>query len=169
MGHYPNLEEELELTLNPLDDIETILTSNDWDFERIDDDELTVGLNGNHGKYCLSFTWKEDFGAIQVRVQYDVAVHSSNLSKAANVLMTLNERLWLGHFEIPSHDNTPCFRYTCFLKSMTSSTHEQLENIVETALTQCENYHVTFKLLSQENAANDETLPLALMETQGIS
>jgi len=85
------------------------------------------------------------------------------------MLMTINENTWMGHFEICTDTYKPSYRYTTLLSASNQQNDKQLEQIVDIALAQCETNYAAFSLLTAENAANDETLPLALMQTQGAS
>ncbi len=154
---------------NPLDNIEDILNANDWSFNRMADNELSVRLNGKYCLYHLAFVWQADMRALQVSVQYDMPIHAKNYGKAAQVLMNINENTWMGHFEIDSDHHIPSYRYTSLINPENKHSYDQLENIVDIALAQCEGNYAAFNLLTAENAANDETLPLALMQTQGAS
>jgi len=156
-------------TPNPLDNIEDILHANDWAFNRMGDNELTVNLSGKYCTYQLIFLWQADMTALQLSIQYDLAISAHNIMNAANVLMTINERSWMGHFEIAADTNAPSFRYTTLLNPDNKQAYEQLESIVDIALAQCETNYAAFSLLTADSAANDETLPLALMQTQGAS
>ena len=154
---------------NPLDNIEDILNTNDWAFDRMGDNELLVTLTGRYCDYTLIFLWQADMRALQLSVQYDFSIAPTNMAQGANVLMTINERTWMGHFEIAADNRVPGYRYTCIFHGNQKSAYDDLENIVDVALAQCETNYVAFSLLTGEEAANDETLPLALMQTQGAS
>jgi len=156
-------------TPNPLDNIEDILRAIDWDFNRMGDNELLVTLAGKYGDYQLIFLWQADMTALQISVQYNLIISAHNIMNAANILMTINERSWMGHFEIAADTNTPSFRYTTLLNPENKQSYEQLESILDIALAQCETNYAAFSLLSADTAANNDTLPLALMQTQGAS
>lgn len=152
-----------------MDNIEDILHANDWDFNRMGDNELLVTLAGKYGDYQLIFLWQADMTALQISVQYNLIISAHNIMNAANILMTINERSWMGHFEIAADTNTPSFRYTTLLNPENKQSYEQLESILDIALAQCETNYAAFSLLSADTAANNDTLPLALMQTQGAS
>ena len=155
---------------NPLDNIEDILHANDWEFNRMGDNELLVSLAGKFCDYQLIFLWQADMSALQLSIRYNLTISPHNVLNAANALMTINEQAWMGHFEIPSDTNMPAFRYTTLLNANNKHAYEQLENVIDIALAQCETNYAAFSLLSADaSIANDETLPLALMQTQGAS
>jgi hypothetical protein len=86
--------------------------------------------------------------------------------------MSINEKLWMGHFEVPSDTKIPAFRHTCLYRGMQRTSAADLEDLVEIALAQCEKHYAAFYILSHANDSrqiNDQNLSLALMETIGES
>lgn len=168
-------QESYEEIDNPLDTLEGVLKAQDWHFDRKDEDELRVRVKGKYCAYNLFFIWEGDMRAVQFCAQYDLTIPEDNMKNAASTLLTVNEKLWMGHFDIMSDTLTPTFRYTSLIsgEAQNTATEEHLQEIINIAMTQCERFFSIFHLLSQKDSANDDTLPLdlplALMETQGVS
>jgi hypothetical protein len=162
--HIDNFED----VVNPLDSVEEILTANNWVFNRMNNDELMVRVTGKNCDYRLFFIWQEDMSAMQFCCQYDFSVSGANQENAARALMTINEALWMGHFDIPKDTSVPSFRHTCLLRGvMGTAGIEHLEDMVDVAMAQCERYYYAFDMLSQPQITDDQRLSLALMETTG--
>lgn len=158
----------LDETTNPLDCVEDILTSHNWVFSRMNDEELMVQITGKACEYRLFFIWQEDMNALQFCCQYDMIVSKQNMISAGKVLMDLNENLWMGHFDIPRDTLTPSFRHTCLMRGLNAGdSANQIEDMVDIALAQCERYYPTFSFLCNSKPANDQALSLAMMETSG--
>ena len=51
---------EEEVSANPLDLVEQLVTANDWPFDRRNDDEMAVEAPGRWCDYSLYFAWRED-------------------------------------------------------------------------------------------------------------
>lgn len=157
---------------NPLDSIEELMESHNWVFNRMSDEELMVQVTGKSCSYNLYFIWQDNMNALQFCVQYDFQINKSEMDKAARTLMTINENLWMGHFEIPKDTRTPSFRYTGLysgLKQSAGADSSHVSDLVEVALSQCEKHYAVFYFLSHANDANEQNLSLALMETMGES
>lgn len=153
---------------NPLDSVEEILDENDWAYSRMNNDELIVRVSGKSCDYRLFFIWQSNMRALQFCCQYDMEIHKENIPIASAVLMDLNAALWMGHFEIDKESAIPCFRQTCLLRSCKEqSRSEYIEDLVDIALAQCEQYQAVFQILASGEAAHAESLSLALMETAG--
>ena len=157
-----------ESIINPLDNVEDILTSNNWVFNRMTDDELMVRVAGKNCDYRLFFIWQEDLSALQFCCQYEMSVNEKNMHNAGKVLMYVNENLWMGHFDIPQDTKTPSFRHTCLLRGINNGdTSSHIEDLVDISLAQCERFYSMFHFLCNSTIANDQTISLALMETSG--
>jgi len=155
---------------NPLDNVEEVLQTHDWVFNRMNDDELMVQVAGKSCNYRLFFIWQEDMNAMQFCCQYDLVVNARNHQTAAVALMSMNENLWMGHFDLPKDTGIPSYRHTCLFRGMgETSGPEHIEDMMDISLAQCERYYPVFYLLSAANDTNDQSLALALMDTAGES
>lgn len=154
---------------NPLDDIEDLFKGNNWVFNRISDDELSVNVTGKSGRYNMIFVWQDDMSALQFCSQYDFSINGQNREKAAPIVMGINHDLWMGRFDIAKETGVPCFRHTCLYRGMGKTrTTEQLEDLIDIGLALCENHHSAFYILSHANdSLHEEKLPLALMDIAG--
>lgn len=168
---------ELFDTANPLDIIEDVLTSNNWIFNRMDTNELIVQVTGKSCDYRLIFLWQEEMNAIQFCCQYDMHIDAENFDTAAKTLMSINEKLWMGHFDLPADTGIPTFRQTSLIHDGQSTTAamESVESMLDISLTQCERYCSAFQMLAEApkgqniTPLNDQSMSLALMETVGES
>lgn len=155
---------------NPLDCVEEIMSSNDWNFSRVRDDEIEVQVSGRQCDCRLLFMWQEEFSALQFQCQIDMTVSRKGMESAGAALMEINRNLWLGHFDIPEDTRMPVFRQTCLFRGQTqSSGADHLEDLVEIALAECERFYPAFHLLGRRGGCDDASLSLALMDTEGES
>ncbi len=152
---------------HPLDSVEEVLNAHNWTFDRMNNDELVVQVAGKACGYRLFFIWQDELNAIQFCCQYDIKISDQNASKAAATLRSINEDLWMGHFDIPKSTNAPTFRYTSLLRGMSGSNADAIDDLVSISLSQCERYYAAFHLLANNHVANDQNLSLALISTVG--
>ena len=162
--------EHLEEDINPLDNVEDVLHAHNWVFNRMADDELIVEVTGKSGNYRLFFIWQEDMRALQLCIQLDLTITGSNIESAQKAILSMNENLWMGHFDLPQANNKPSYRYNCLLRGAARhNASEIVEDVVDIALAQCEQHYPVFTLLASANDVNDQTISLALMDTAGES
>ena len=155
---------------NPLDSVEEILCANDWVFDRMTEDELTVQITGKMGEYKLFFHWQEEYSAMQFRCEYDIDVKSEAVETAARTMSSINASLWLGHFDFRPNTVTPCFRHTTLFRGQTqTSGAEHIEDLVDIALAECERFYPVFDILSRGLPEHGADMSLALMQVAGES
>lgn len=152
---------------NPLDSVEDILNAQNWTFTRAYDNELSLQVKGENCLYHMSFLWQEEYNALQLFCECDLSIPTKRREMAARLLQTINERLWLGHFDIAAKSHAPVFRYTSLLGTMPASHTEHVQNLIDIALAESECYSTVFALLSRSLHLDDNLIDLALSKTTG--
>ncbi len=156
--------------LNPLDSVEAVLSANNWEFSRVNSDELMVQVAGKACTYRLFFIWQEDISAMQFCIQYDLTVLADQHMDTREAMMNINETLIMGHFDLPRDTGTPTFRHTSLFRgSSYDAGLERLEDLIDISLTLCEKYFPIFSLLCGTAPMDEKSMSLALMETVGES
>ena len=97
--------------VNPLENIEHVLGVNGWPYERMSDEEISATVKGKWCEYFLRFYWQEEGQILQLACILDLTVPEDRKQQVYETLSILNERLWLGHFEIWDEDNVIMFRH----------------------------------------------------------
>jgi len=159
--------QEQTQTHNPLDIVEEIVAANEWLFDRSNEDELVVELAGRWCHYRMYFVWQREVGALQFSCQFDMRVPEGKRGDVNDLLALLNNRLWLGHFDLDVPHNSPLFRYTVLARSDRLPVVETLEDLVEIALTECERFYPAFQFVVWGGKAPAEALAAAMIDTAG--
>lgn len=152
---------------NPLDLLEDIVSANEWMFDRSGDDELIVELAGRWCHYRMFFVWQREIGALQFSCQFDMKVHEAKRGDVNGLLALLNNRLWLGHFDVEQQYYSPLFRYTILARGGRMPGVEQLEDLVEIALTECERFYPAFQFVIWGGKKPAEALAASMIEVAG--
>ena len=100
------------IPLNPIDIVEEVIYEKNWSFSRADDYELVADIDSKWCQYRLYFTWSENIRAISFTITFDLKYPQSKIIKAYELIGLINEKLWLGHFDITSKNGIPAFRHT---------------------------------------------------------
>jgi len=155
------------LSSNPLDILEEIVTANEWLFDRAHDDELIVELAGRWCHYRMFFVWQREIGALQFSCQFDMKVPDGKRADVHDLLAILNNRLWLGHFDLEPQQLTPLFRYTVLARQGRLPGVETLEDLVEIALTECERFYPAFQFVIWGGKRPCEAMAASMIDTAG--
>lgn len=152
---------------NPLDLIEEIVSENEWSFQRSGSDELSVEFPGHWCSYHLHFVWSEDLSAMHLSCFMDMKVPKKRFVAAAELMALINTKLWLGAFVLPVDESTPAFRHTVLLRGAKGASVEQLEDLVDIALTECERFYPAFQFVTWGGKTPQEAIQASLLETVG--
>lgn len=165
--HYDQIDNH---NFNPLDCVEDVLSDHNWIYSRMNTQELVVDIAGKSCEYRLMFVWQKDLGALQLCCQYNINILPENPDLIAQALMNINSDVWMGHFEVTYDTMTPRFRHTSLMRGHdTQSDYEQIEDLVDISLNQCEHYFHVFDLLSMKTKVSEDVLSFAMMGTVGES
>lgn len=152
---------------NPLDVAEQIIMDRDWAFDRPADEELVAEMAGNWCHYRVWLAWQELMGAMIFTCAFDTKVPQAARAKLHPLLARVNEKMWLGHFDISEQDGSITFRHTLLLRGSKGVTAEQLEDLLDIAFTECERFYPAFQSVLWGGKNCDEALEAAVFETVG--
>ena len=152
---------------NPLDLIEELVIANDWPFQRSADDEILVEISGRWTDYRLFFVWQEDAYALQFCCRLDAKVPAKVRSTINDLLASINERLWVGHFDVSIEEDSIMFRHALLLRGVSGVSAEQVEDLVELALAECERFYPAFQLVIWGGKSAEEAMTAAILDPIG--
>jgi len=158
---------QAERQSNPVDVIEQIAAINDWTFERAGDDEITVAVAGGWADYHVSFSWMEEREAIHLACAFDLKVPENRRLEVMRLLATVNEQLWIGHFDLWSAEGIVMYRQALLLSGGAEPNSSQVERLLVTAIEACERYFQAFQFVVWAGKTASEALESVLFETLG--
>ena len=158
---------EYHYQANPLDILEEIIHANDWSFERHGDRELTIEISGHWCGYRLFFVWQPSVSAVFFSCHFDIRVAEAKRCEVYELIGRANEKLWIGHFDFLSDDWTPIFRHTHSLQGAREASVEPFEDLIDTAIAECERFYPALHLLLWGNQSAEQALAISFLETAG--
>jgi hypothetical protein len=82
------------------------------------------------------------------------------------LLASINERMWIGHFDLCADDGMLMYRQALMLGDG-GTNPTQIEELVEIALLECERVFPAFMFLVWGGKSAEEALAAAMLETHG--
>ena len=159
--------ESPEFNFNPLDAIEQIALANGWAVERQGDDEIVTEVSAPACTFRLWFAWRTDCEALHFTCAFDMKVAEPRRAAIYPLLAMINERLWLGHFDLFSDEGMVVFRHAMLLRGGGGATPEQMVDLVQAALGECERYYPAFQFVVWGGKRPAEAMEAAILETMG--
>ena len=81
----------------------------------------------------------------------------------------INEKLWIGHFDITSKNGIPAYRHTVLSFPENEMLFHQLEDLVDIAIYECEKYYPAFQLVLFDDSKPIKALKVSTFDTIGAS
>ena len=91
------------------------------------------------------------------------------MKDAQELLALINEKLWIGHFDITSKNGIPAYRHTVLSFPEDEVLHHQLENLVDIAIYECEKFYPAFQLVLFEDSDPNKALAISTFDTIGVA
>lgn len=152
---------------HPLDLLESSMEESGWAFERLGHDELTISVAGQWSDHHFSFTWRDDLQSLHLSSAFDMRVKGdTKLFDIASLLMFINARLWIGHFDLWPEDGTIVFRHSMVFPDAAVSA-AQCEAMLNLALEACEHYYPAFQFVLWGGKTAEEAVAAAILECEG--
>jgi hypothetical protein len=152
---------------NPLDLVESLASGNDWSFERASEDEITILVAGKWADYQLSYTWMDGIEALHLACAFEMKVPELRRAEVQALISMINERLWVGHFDLWVKEGLIMFRHALVLAGGTEPSGKQCEALLGTALDTCERYFTAFQFVVWAGKSARDALDATMFETSG--
>lgn len=156
-----------DLRSNPLDVVEQLASGNDWSFEREGDDEITILIAGKWTDYQVSFTWMDELEALHLACAFELKVPERRRIEVQQLIASMNEQMWVGHFDLWSKDGMVMFRHALVLAGGLEPSNDQCKAVIGTALDSCERYFPAFQFVLWAGKSAREALDATMFETSG--
>ncbi|MBI1364778.1 MAG: hypothetical protein GC153_02310 [Alphaproteobacteria bacterium] len=156
-----------EPAADPLDAIEAIADALSFDAERIDDAELHLAMPGAWRDAGVWFTWRPELSTLQMGAPLDLKVPDTRIAEASRLIALVNERLWIGHFDLWSDDQTIIFRNAIVLPESGVLERGQAQRLISGAAEAIDRFFPAFNYLIWGGKSAEEALEASLFETAG--
>ena len=161
-------EDHMGDAAEPLDMFEQCCMARGWAVERESEEELLVALPGSWGAYQVRILWRQDDALVQMAAMLDVRAPDTKRAVIYETLGLINERLWLGHFDMWASEGEILFRHAMPLDPDSPAlVPAQALELLEIALEECERYYPVFQFVLWAGKRPHDALDLALLDPVG--
>ena len=158
----------IDLTLaHPIDLVTRFVVRQDWLVRKQDADAILAEIPGRWSDYQLAVSWQDGEETMLVVCRIDVRADRAQLGELAMLAALLNQQLYIGHLAL---DLSTCeleLRHTLALRGAGGATPEQVEDVVDIMLGECEQvYPAIYQVVSGALNAGDAATAV-MMITEG--
>ena len=158
----------IEQTLaHPIDLVSRFVARQDWMLCQQEPDALIAEIPGRWSQYQLAVSWQDTEETMQVVCRIDLKAGQSKVRELAMLAALLNQQLYIGHLALDMGTCELELRHTLALRGAGGATPEQVEDVVDIMLGECEQvypaiYQVVTGMLNAGDAAT-----AVMMVTEG--
>jgi len=152
---------------HPLEGVEDLLIRRDLAYDRPIDDEIVAETAGQWNTLKLWYRWEESLGVLVMTCAMESKTPTAQRTRLYPLLAAMNEKLWLGHFDVSSEDGVVMFRYSLMLREGEEASPHLLEALLDVAVTECDRAYPALQAVLWGSKPVEEALSMALFETCG--
>lgn len=154
-------------TADPLAALENAAEGLGFEMERVADAELHIMLPCVWRDLGLWFTWRPELSTLQMGAPIDLKAPVGRLEEASHLVTMVNERLWIGHFDLWADDHSIVFRNAAILPDGGVLDEKQSETLISAAVEAVDRFYPAFNFLVWGGKAPEDALKASLFETAG--
>ena len=152
---------------NPIDLIEQLVSENEWPFERCGDGDIAVCVSGSWCDYNLAFALAGPHDALTLSAAFDFRVPKTRRAVLCQLLAQVNERLWIGHFDLSGEEGSILYRHGIPLGGGAQATAEQCEQMLRAGLDACERFYPAFQFVLWGGKSAEQAIAAAILDCRG--
>src|SRR6202161_1925935 len=160
-------EDDIETGSDPLEVVEHVLTAENLSFDRTEDGDLAFTLTGDWKDYELWFAWRPEADWLQLCLSIDRRAGKTQRAGACELTNLVNQRVWVGHFEVWSDDGEVVFRHAMALPEGERPTLAQAASMIDAAMEAADRFYPAFDFLLASDKSPEEAIAAGMFETVG--
>jgi hypothetical protein len=160
-------EQFFEEDLHPIDVVQNIATHNEWDFDRIADDQIAMSVEGQWRTYSVTLAWSGYDETLRMVCTFEMEPPAEKLPALYELLNLLNDQCWAGSFTYWEEEKMMVYRYGLVLAGGQEAGPEQVDTMIGAAVMSAERYYPALQLLVWGDRTPKDALQVAIAEAYG--
>ena len=153
--------------LHPIDLVETVAESHEWDFDRVAEDQIAMVVEGQWRSYSITLAWSDIDETLRMVCCFEMEPPADALPRLYEVLNLANDECWTGAFTYWPDQKLMVFRYGLALAGGVCAQVDQINHIVAEAILAGERYYPAFQLVAWGDRTAAQALQIAMAEAYG--
>lgn len=156
-----------DLIPEPLDIVEQVVIAEQFSYERTEDGELHFSAPGSWQDHPVWFSWSPGIETLHICLALETKAPPAKRIEICELVAMLNERLWLGHFDVWAEDNAIVYRNALPLPAGAEPDPAQVAALIAAALEAGERFYPAMNFLVWAGKSPKEAVAAAMFETAG--
>lgn len=163
----PEISNQIDENHDLFETIEHVLGSLGWQYEREGYDSLQCIAPTKWGEMGCLFASRLDPAALHFSLTLDVKPQPARRAVLSELVLLMNERLWLGHFDFWVDDEVVIFRHALPLAGRMSPGIGEVQAVLTAAMEAAERFVPAFNFVIWAGKTPAEAMAAAMFETAG--
>jgi hypothetical protein len=160
-------EQYLDDEIHPIDIVENLAAFNDWDFDRISDEQIAMAVEGQWRTYSITLAWSAYDETLRLICSFEMDPPAEKLPELYHLLNDMNDQCWAGAFTYWAEQKTMIYRYGLVLTGGQEASAEQIDTMIGAAVLSAERYYPAVQLVLWGNQTPKQALEVAIAEAYG--
>ena len=152
---------------SPIDIVETLAEDNDWEFDRVGEDQIAMAVEGQWRTYSLTLAWSPQDETLRLICTFEMEPPEARLSALYDLLNRCNDQIWSGAFTYWAEQKLMVWRYGLSLAGGAVAGAEQLNHMISEAISGCERFYPAFQLVAWGDREPADAIGVAISEAWG--
>jgi len=153
--------------IHPIDIVENLAEFNDWDFDRIADDQIAMAVEGQWRTYSVTLAWSGFDETLRMICSFEIAPPEDQVLRLYELLNLVNDQCWAGSFNYWMDQGLMVYRYGLVLTGGQTASAEQIDTLIAKAVSTSERYYPALQLVAYDSKSPKDALQVAIAEAFG--
>ncbi|MBT9384938.1 YbjN domain-containing protein [Pseudooceanicola sp. CBS1P-1] len=153
--------------LHPIDIVETLAEHQEWEFDRIGEDQIAMAVEGQWRTYSVTLAWSAYDETLRLVCTFEMEPPAEALPGLYELLNHVNDQCWAGSFTFWADQQLMVYRYGLLLAGEQLASQEQITTLISAAVSSAERFYPAFQLNVWGGRSPKDALEVAIAEAYG--
>ncbi|MGV6840732.1 MAG: YbjN domain-containing protein [Planktomarina sp.] len=153
--------------LHPIDIVEHIANSQDWEFDRIADNQIAMSVEGQWRTYSVTLAWSDFDETLRLICTFDMEPPEHRTQHLMTALNAINDNCWAGAFTYWADQNLMVYRYGLVLAGGQMASPDQIDTMISAAVLASERYYPALQLVTWGEREVEDAMQVAIAQAYG--
>ena len=153
--------------LHPIDIVHTLATRDEWDFDRVADDEISMVVEGQWRTYSITLAWSGYDETLRLICTFEMDPPEEKLPALYDTLNRANDLVWAGAFTFWREQRLMVWRYGLVLTGGQIAGPEQIDRLISDAVSSAERFYPAFQLVCWGDDCPEKAMDVAMGRAYG--
>mgnify|MGYP000005021103 FL=1 len=160
-------EQYLDDEIHPIDIVESLASHNDWEFDRVADNQISMSVEGQWRTYGVTLAWSDYYETLRMICTFEMEPPEDRLPDLYGSLNEVNDQCWTGAFSYWAEQKLMVYKYGLVLAGGILASPEQIDTLINNAVCASERYYPAFQLVVWGGRTPREAMQVAIAEAYG--